>query len=133
MHGREEESWKTQEAFLFAFVIMFIILLFEALSILFMFNFQTPAARVGPYPGHQAPELQEPQVWPSSPTPIPAALALRTSMGDSQPKEAEHSLPHTGPVGNPYSPRRGQPEEFPPWSGDQGGCQEQWKGAWGLG
>ena len=33
---------KTQEGFLFAFVIMFIILLFEALSILFMFNFQTP-------------------------------------------------------------------------------------------
>ena len=107
---------KTQEGFLFAFIIMFIILLFEALSILFMFNFQTPAARVYSCTGPElGPELQEPHIWPSSPT-------LKASMGDSQPKGAEHSLPHIGPVGNPCSPRRGQPEEFPPPFGNQGGC-----------
>lgn len=46
MHGWEEESWggETQEGSLFAFVIMLIILLFEALSTLFTFNCQTPAA-----------------------------------------------------------------------------------------
>lgn len=98
---------KTQEGFLFAFIIMSIILLFEALSILFTFNFQTPAARVYSCMGHLAPELQEPHMWPSSPT-------LKASMGDSQPKGAEHSLLHIGPVGNPCSLRRGQPEEFPP-------------------
>ena len=122
---------KTQEGFLFAFVIMLIILLFEALSTLFTFNFQTPAAS-GSMPRAPGSRASGASGMANFPTPIPAALALRASMGDSQPKGAEHSLPHTGPVGSPCFPRRGQPEEFPPRSGDQGGCRGQQRGAWGL-